>query len=298
MANLKSLKLRIKSVRSTQKITKAMKMVAASKLRKFRNQADAAAPYAIEMKKLLKSLASSVSEPKSLPLLYSSSKSKVHLLVLATSDRGLCGAFNSALVKACRQKIRQLEGQAIVVKVLCIGTKGYDLLKLTHRSLIIDTISFSGKRQIGFADVHAVGRNIIRRFEANEFDHCSIFYQHFQNAISSTVTCQPIIPLMEHLSSGEQSESLDADNNSGVVEFEPSETDILQQLLPKNVSVQLYHAILDNAASEQGARMAAMDNATRNASDMIKDLTLQYNRTRQAAITKELIEIISGAEAL
>ena len=290
MANLKTLKNRIKSVKSTQKITKAMKMVAASKLRRARMKAEAAQPYAKSMEKILSSVAGSLAGSSSVfPLLSGNGNEHRHLLIVATSDRGLCGAFNSSIVRAARKKIAELKLSGRDVKILCIGKKGYDQLKTQHGKIIIETLEGVSKAQLSFADAEAVAHKVIKLFDDNHFDVCSIYYNAFKSVISQIVTLQQLIPL--------DITSLSGAKQVGY-EYEPSEEVILADLLPRNIAVQIYHALLENAASEQGARMSAMDNATRNAGEMIKGLTLVYNRTRQAAITKELIEIISGAEAL
>jgi F-type H+-transporting ATPase subunit gamma len=290
MANLKDLKVRIKSVKSTQKITSAMKVVSASKLRRAREKAEAAAPYAARMERMLTTLAGNVSKDSAPKLLVGSGKDKVHLLVVVSSDRGLCGGFNTHLLKAVKNKISQCRSENKDVKILCIGKKGYEHLKSAYKENIVGRIEgISKKRAIPFEDAEEQAKTIIDIFENAEFDVCTIFYNKFISAISQEVTAQQLIPLNVEKA---------ADNNAAVYEYEPSEGAILTQLLPKNLAVQIYHAFLENSASEHGARMSAMDNATRNAGDMIKKLTLVYNRTRQAAITKELIEIISGAEAV
>lgn len=292
MPSLKDLKNRIKSVKSTQKITKAMKMVAAAKLRRAREQAESARPYAEAMEGLLSSLASSINAGASAPLLLSGNgKSDTQLIVVATSDRGLCGAFNSSIVRAVRRRIRELQAQEVQVKLLFIGRKGFEQLQTEFGSLVIGKEELP-KKKIGYAHADAIATQVISRFENGEFDVCHIVYNTFKSAISQEVTFQQLIPL-----------ALPAAGNKHqgarpVYEYEPNEEEILADLLPKNLGVQVYRGLLENAASEQGARMTAMDNATRNAGDMIKKLNLKYNRTRQAAITKELIEIISGAEAV
>ena len=290
MPSLKDLKNRIKSVKSTQKITKAMKMVAAAKLRRAREQAEAARPYAEAMESLLTSLASSITEGAGAPkLLGGNGRSDTHLIVVATSDRGLCGAFNGSIVRAVRRKVRELTGQGLKVKLLCIGRKGYEQLNGEFGAIIIDKNELP-KKKIGYSDAGAIAQNLMARFDTSEFDVCHIVYNKFKSAISQEVTFQQIIPLALEAGKGAAS--------AAPYEYEPGEDEILESLLPKNLGVQIYRALLENAASEQGARMTAMDNATRNAGDMIKKLNLKYNRTRQAAITKELIEIISGAEAV
>ena len=292
MPSLKDLKNRIKSVKSTQKITKAMKMVAAAKLRRAREQAEAARPYTEAMERMLISLASSVAEGSQGPrLLSGNGKDDVHLIVVATSDRGLCGAFNSSIVRATRRKIREMQGQGKTVKLLCVGRKGYEQLQMEFGKLIIGKIEIKSRR-LGYADAETVTKAIMAHFEAGDFDVAHIIYNRFKSAISQIVMFQQLIPLaLESKSAAQTAATIPYD-------YEPEEADILAELLPRNLAVQTFRALLENAASEQGARMTAMDNATRNAGDMIKKLNLKYNRTRQAAITKELIEIISGAEAV
>jgi len=316
MPSLKDLKNRIKSVKSTQKITKAMKMVAAAKLRRAREQAESARPYAEAMEHMLASLAASqrtgelenggTGESKnssvlqfsssSHPLLIGTGKDATHLIVVATSNRGLCGAFNSSIVRAARRKIRELQGQGKTVKLFCVGRKGYEQLHLEFGKWIIGKQELKS-RKLGYADAEAVAKEVTARFEAGEFDVAHVVYNTFKSAIAQVVTWQQIIPLSSEwrVTSDEKKES---SSLATPYEVEPSEEELLAQLLPRNLAVQAYHALLENAASEQGARMTAMDNATRNAGDMIKKLTIKFNRTRQAAITKELIEIISGAEAV
>lgn len=291
MANLKNLKIRINSVKSTQKITRAMKVVSAAKLRRARDMAEAAAPYAERMERVLGTLACNVTPDSAPKLLVGNGKDDVHLLVVISSDRGLCGGFNTHLVKAVKAKIRELHAKNKDFKIICIGKKGYELLKIEHDSKIIDkTFDISKKKAIPFEDADTQVTAIIKMFNEGEFDVCSIFYNKFISAISQKATEQQIIPLQVHQNDNVAS--------SSVYEYEPSETKILEELLPRNLGVQIYKAFLENSASEHGARMSAMDNATRNAGDMIKRLTLVYNRTRQAAITTELIEIIAGAEAV
>lgn len=295
MPSLKDLKNRIKSVKSTQKITKAMKMVAAAKLRRAREQAEASRPYSQAMEKLLANLASgSETQAGECSLLSGTGKSDTQLIVVATSDRGLCGGFNSSIVRAVRRKVRELQSQGITVKLLCIGRKGYEQLNHEFGKIIIGKSELN-KKKLGFADAEVISRDLIARFEAGEFDVAHVIYNKFKSAISQVVTFQQIIPL-EIKENSTQHSALSTQNST--YEYEPNEAEILAELLPRNLGVQIYTALLENAASEQGARMTAMDNATRNAGEMIKGLSLKYNRTRQAAITKELIEIISGAEAV
>ena len=294
MANLKSLKIRINSVKATQKITKAMKMVAASKLRRAQEAAEAGRPYAERMERIIASLGASVEGRDDAPaLLAGTGKDDVHMIVLATADRGLCGGFNSSLARAARRRIVELRGEGKTVKLLCVGRKGYDALKREFDSIIHDTITFAGVRQISFGDqALPISTTLQQMYADGEFDVCSIFYNRFESALVQTVTEQQLIPTPLP----EAAESVDL--GGAAYEYEPDENEILEDLLPRNMAVQVYRALLENAASEQGARMTAMDNATRNAGEMIDKLTLTYNRQRQAAITTELIEIISGAEAL
>jgi F-type H+-transporting ATPase subunit gamma len=293
MPSLKSLRVRINSVKSTQKITSAMKMVAAAKLRRAQEQAEAARPFAERMSRMLSSLAGSLAGSAGAPpLLAGTGKDQVHLVVVTTSDRGLCGAFNSSIVRGARQLIRQLLNEGKTVKILCVGRKGRDQLRRDYGRLIVDSMEDVGKRRLSFADAQRVTQRIVSMYEAGEFDVCTIIYNRFKSAISQIVTRQQLIPFPVEAAGAAGAEG------GTVYEYEPDEEEILSALLPRNLSVQVFRALLENAASEQGARMSAMDSATRNAGDMIKRLTLNYNRTRQAMITKELIEIISGAEAV
>ncbi|HIF11058.1 MAG TPA: F0F1 ATP synthase subunit gamma [Sneathiellales bacterium] len=300
MPNLKDLKNRIRSVKSTQKITKAMQMVAASKLRRAQESAEAARPYAERIERVLGSLASSMVGNEFAPLLLAGTgKDDVHLLVICTSDRGLCGGFNSSIVRAAKSHIQELQAQGKTVKILCVGGKGFDQLKRVYEGLIVDTIIMRAVRNISFTDAKAISDRILHMFDDNEFDVCTLFYNHFKSVMTQILTAQQLIPALIP----DPEESTTGDPQSGtaggaIYEYEPEESEILETLLPRNVSVQILRALLENAASEQGARMTAMDSATRNAGDMIDKLTLNYNRTRQAVITKELIEIISGAEAI
>ena len=311
MPSLKALRVRINSVKATQKITSAMKMVAAAKLRRAQDRAIAARPYAERMERMLGALASSLPPGADAPYLLSGTgKEKVHLVVVATSDRGLCGAFNSSIVRAARQHIRRLQTENKTVLLLCVGRKGRDQLRRDMGTLIIDAIDNVGKKQVAFAEAADIAGRIAAMFDAGEFDVCSVFYSRFKSAMTQIPTRQQLIPFPPPQAGEAGSNSgvgraspagaaPAADAGSGAVyEYEPDEAAILAELLPRNLSVQIFRALLENAASEQGARMAAMDSATRNAGDMIRRLTLFYNRSRQAAITKELIEIISGAEAV
>ncbi|WP_343560541.1 F0F1 ATP synthase subunit gamma [Kiloniella sp. b19] len=301
MPNLQDLKLRISSVKSTQKITSAMKMVAAAKLRKAQEQAEASRPYAVRMERMLGSLASAAGKmPGASPLLAGTGKDDVHLLVVATADRGLCGGFNTSIAKAARLKADELLRDGKEIKILCIGRKGRDLLRRDYGAQIVDTIEDIAKPELSFDKAAAVSDRILQMFKDGEFDACTVFYSQFQSAISQIPTAQQLIPF--EATAGDSSEGDDA-SASGlsagqVYDYEPSDVKILSDLLPRNISVQIFKAMLENNASEQGARMSAMDNATRNAGEMIDRLSIQYNRTRQAIITNELIEIISAKEAL
>lgn len=290
MPSLKDLKNRIKSVKSTQKITKAMKMVAAAKLRRAKERAEAARPYSRKMAEILSQVAAGVPEGTGgSTLLAGTGREQTYLLVVMTSDRGLCGAFNSSITRATRRKIAELKAKGKNVKLLCVGKKGYEALKGDFGKIIIGHLSEIGKRHLGYTDAEHVAREILKLFGQGDIDVVQLVYNHFKSAISQVVTFQQVIPLVVNKQDG---------SDTTPYEFEPSEADILTDLLPRNVAVQVFGALMENAASEQGARMTAMDNATRNAGEMIGKLTLKYNRTRQATITKELIEIISGAEAL
>ncbi|MGH7092444.1 MAG: F0F1 ATP synthase subunit gamma [Stellaceae bacterium] len=295
MPSLKDLRNRIRSVRSTQKITAAMKMVAASRLRRAQEQAEAARPYAERMERVLRSLASRMAGiPGAPPLLAGTGRDATHLVIVATSDRGLAGGFNATILREARRRIRQLEGEGKQVKILTIGRKGRDGLRRDYGRLIHDSLTEIGRRRVSFDEARDIAGRVLAMFAAGEFDVCTIIFNRFRSAITQIVTAQQLIPF----ALPEGGETAVPDLGGAIYEFEPSEEEILTELLPNNLAVQIYTALLENAASEQGARMTAMDNATRNAGDMIDRLTLNYNRTRQAVITKELIEIISGAEAL
>lgn len=300
MPNLKDLRVRINSVKSTQKITSAMKMVAAAKLRRAQEQAEAARPYSERMERMLKSLAEGLPSGAGGPaLLAGTGKDDVHLLVVMTSDRGLCGGFNTTIVREARSVIKKLQNDGKTVKILCVGRKGRDNLRRDHASLIVESFVDIGRRSLGFADAEQISARIIEMFGAGEFDVCTVVYNHFRSVISQIVTTQQLIPFSVDVGDGnDENDQADSGDQRAVYEFEPDEQEILEVLLPRNLAVQIFHSLLENAASEHGARMTAMDSATRNAGDMIDDLTMTYNRTRQAFITKELIEIISGAEAL
>ena len=291
MASLKDMRVRLASTKATQKITKAMQMVAASKLRRAQAAVEAARPYAERMEKALGNIASTVTDVASAPkLLGGTGQDQVHLLVVCTAERGLCGAFNSSIVRLAREKINSLQAAGKTVKILCVGRKGYDQLRRQYEKQIVELIELRVKT-LGFEHAALVSKKIDELFEAGQFDVCTIFFSRFKSVISQIPTAfQVIPPVFEKTDTG-------AEANVSY-EYEPDELDILAELLPRNIAVQLFRALLENAASEQGARMSAMDNATRNAGDMIRKQTTLYNRSRQAMITKELIEIISGAEAL
>ena len=295
MPSLKELRNRISSVRATQKITSAMKMVAAAKLRRAQEAAEAARPYAERMERMLGSLGGSLAGSAGAPkLLAGSGDDRTHLVVVATADRGLCGGFNGGIVRRARDLIDELEAAGKTVRILCVGRKGRDQLRRQHGTRIVDVIEGVGRRSVEFAEADEIAERVRTMFDEGEFDVCTMVYARFKSAISNEVTAQQLVPAPLP----ERDEGADAGGPAAVYIYEPDEEAILEDLLPRNVSVQVYRALLENAASEHGARMAAMDNATRNAGDMIARLTLQYNRTRQAMITKELIEIISGAEAV
>jgi len=293
MPSLKDLKIRINSVKSTQKITSAMKMVAAAKLRRAQEQAEAARPYSARMDRMIASLAgksTGVGGPK---LLAGTGSDATHLLVVMTADRGLCGGFNTSIVRAARNRIRALQGEGKTAKLLCVGKKGKDQLRRDYASLIEDTIEGVARKNVEFASADEIGGRLIQMYENGEFDVCTLIFNRFQSAMTQIVTEQQVIP-----SSVPEAANDDDAGVAGLYEYEPDEEGILAELLPRNVATQVFSALLENTASEHGARMSAMDSATRNAGEMIDKLTLTYNRTRQAFITKELIEIISGAEAL
>jgi F-type H+-transporting ATPase subunit gamma len=291
MPSLKALRMRINSVKSTQKITSAMKMVAASKLRRAQQQAEMARPYAVRMRRMLNSLAASVADQTNAPaLLAGTGKDQVHLLIAVTADRGLAGAFNSSIGRATRLRARTLEAQGKTVKILAVGRKGRDFLRRELSSRIAGDISYAGKRRIEYADAKELADRVTAMLDAGEFDVATLIYNRFQSVIAQVVTEQQLIPVpIVNDASGDA---------AALPEFEPDEETILNRLLPQALAVSIYTALLESSAGEHGARMTAMDNATRNAGDMIKRLTLNYNRARQANITRELIEIISGAEAL
>ncbi len=298
MPSLKDLRVRIDSVKATRKITSAMKMVAAAKLRRAQEQAEAARPYAEHMESILRRLAASVAGQPGMPkLLAGTGQSQTHLLIVATSDRGLCGGFNSSIVREARRNIVRLEGEGKTVKILCVGRKGRDQLRRDYRNLIIDTIEDVNRPRPSFDKAAAIAERVTQMFDAGEFDVCTLIYARFKSAISQIVTLQQLVPFHVEEEAGAEEGAVE-ETRGAVYDYEPDEEAILAELLPRNLSVQLYKAVLENNASEQGARMSAMDNATRNAGDMIDRLTLTYNRTRQAIITKELIEIVSAKEAM
>ena len=291
MPSLDDLKKRITSVKSTQKITKAMKMVAAAKLRKAQDSAEKGRPYSEKMNNIILNLSNSITEKENAPkLLVGSGNEKVHLCVVLTADRGLCGGFNTNIIKKAKSFFEKIKSQEKTLKIITVGSKGHDQLKRVYGKQIIEKISFKDSKVANYLDAEIVGKKIIGLFDRNEFDICTIFYNRFKNVITQIPQEQQIIPLK---SSGVKENSVE-DN----YEFEPEEDEILSNLLPKNISTQIFKAMLENSASEQGSRMSAMDNATRNAGELVDKLTINYNRSRQAAITKELIEIISGAESL
>ena len=295
MASLKELRNRIASVKATQKITKAMQMVAAAKLRRAQMAAEAARPYANRMEAVLANLATALQgRDGGPPLMVGTGNDHVHLLVVCTSERGLCGAFNSAIVRLARELINRLLADGKQVKILCVGKKGFDQLKRLYAPLIIDTIDFRGVRQLSFEHAERVSDKVLALFDDGAFDVATVFFSRFRSVISQIPTAQQIIPATIAAGAAPAEDSL----GGAVYDYEPDEAEILTELLPLNIATQILRALLENAASEQGARMSAMDNATRNAGDMIDRLTMKYNRSRQAMITKELIEIISGAEAL
>ena len=291
MASLDDLKKRIASVKSTQKITKAMKMVEAAKLRRAQESAEKGRPYSEKMNNIILNLSSGISDKENAPkLLSGSGNDKVHLCVVMTSDRGLCGGFNSNIIKKAKSYFAKLVEEGKDLKIITVGSKGNDQLKRAYSDKIIANISFKESKHANYFDAEKVGKMVIEKFEAEEFDVCTIFYNQFKNVITQIPQAQQIIPL--------DVENSEEDKSEDSYEFEPDEDEILSNLLPKNISTQIFKAMLENSASEQGSRMSAMDNETRNAGEMVDKLTIEYNRSRQAAITKELIEIISGAESL
>ena len=292
MPSLDDLKKRIKSVKSTQKITKAMKMVAAAKLRKAQENAEKGRPYSKKMQNIILNLTRSISDPKNAPkLLSGTGNDKTYLCVVLTADRGLCGGFNTNICKLAKTSFKKILTEQKNLKIITVGSKGLDQIKREYGKYVVKKYSFKEKKQITFKEADTVGNEIIRLFNQNEFDKCILFFNNFKNVITQIPQAQQIIPV-DNKSTKSQEE------NFFPYEFEPDEDEILEDLLPKNISTQVFKAFLENAASEQGSRMTAMDNATRNAGDLVDKLTINYNRSRQASITKELIEIISGAESL
>ena len=295
MASLKDLRNRIASVKATQKITKAMQMVAAAKLRRAQEAAEAARPYSERMSAVLANIASAVAGTDAPPLMTGTGKDQTHLLIVCTAERGLCGGFNSQIARLAREHVRKLLSDGKEVKILCVGKKGYDILRRDYGRLIIDRVDLRDAKQIGFSHADAIGKRVIALFNEGEFDVCTLFYSQFKSVISQIPTAQQLIP-----AAAPDTAEADAAATTGgaVYEYEPEAGEILGELIPRNISVQIFRALLENAAGEMGAKMSAMDNATRNAGEMINKLSITYNRQRQAQITKELIEIISGAEAL
>ncbi len=292
MPSLDDLKKRIKSVKSTQKITKAMKMVAAAKLRKAQENAEKGRPYSLKMQNIILNLTKSLNNPENAPkLLVGTGSDKTFLCVVLTADRGLCGGFNSNICKLAKTNFKKILNDGKNLKIITVGTKGLDQIKREYSKYIIKKFSFKEKKQISFDEAELIGKEIINLFDKKEFDKCILFYNNFKNVITQIPQAQQIIPV-------ENENTTTKGDNLTSYEFEPEEDEILEELLPKNLSTQIFRAFLENAASEQGSRMTAMDNATRNAGDLVDKLTINYNRSRQASITKELIEIISGAESL
>ena len=290
MPSLKDLRNRIASVKATQKITKAMQMVAAAKLRRAQSAAEASRPYAVRMAQVLSGLAAGITMgPETPRLLAGTGSDDTHLLVVCTAERGLCGAFNSSIARLARDHANRLIAEGKTVKIICVGKKGFDILRREFSSLIIDRVDLREVKKLGFGNADEIGRKVIALFDKGEFDVCTLFYSEFKSVIAQIPTAQQLIPA----SAGEAAEQSDA-----IYDYEPDAAAILGDLIPRNISVQIFRALLENVAGEMGAKMSAMDNATRNAGEMINKLTLNYNRQRQAQITKELIEIISGAEAL
>jgi len=291
MPSLDDLKKRISSVKSTQKITKAMKMVAAAKLRRAQENAEKGRPFSEKMNNIILNLSSSISDKENASkFLVGTGKSNVHLCVVITADRGLCGGFNTNICRKAKNDFEEILKKGKTLKIFTVGSKGYEQLKRTYGSYVIEKLNFKGLKKITYKEAETVGRKIIKLFNQNEFDVCKIYYNKFKNVITQIPQAQQIIPIEKPKDEEKKIENF--------YEFEPEENEILEDLLPRNISTQIFKAILENAASEQGSRMTAMDNATRNAGDLVDKLTITYNRSRQAAITKELIEIISGAESL
>ena len=293
MPSLDDLKKRITSVKSTQKITKAMKMVATAKLRKAQENAEKGRPYSERMNNIILNLSKNISDKEnSSKLLVGTGREDIHLCIVLTADRGLCGGFNTNIIKKAKNYFDKLSKEGKKFKIITVGTKGYDQLKRNYKDKIIEKISFKDSKNINYFDADKVGKIVLEKFEKEEFDVCHIFYNQFKNVMTQIPQKQQIIPLQKE----ENADTPEKDNLN--YEFEPDEDEILNNLLPKNISTQIFKAMLENSASEQGSRMTAMDNATRNAGELVDKLSIEYNRSRQAAITKELIEIISGAESL
>ncbi|TSE07605.1 F0F1 ATP synthase subunit gamma [Mesorhizobium intechi] len=294
MPSLKDLRNRIASVKATQKITKAMQMVAAAKLRRAQEAAEAARPYSERMGSVLANITQAIGGGGDAPaLMTGTGKDNVHLLVVCTAERGLCGGFNSQIARLARDHIRRLLADGKQVKIICVGKKGFDILRRDYASLILDRVDLREVKTLGFVNADAIAKKVIHLFNEGAFDICTLFYSQFKSVISQVPTAQQIIP------AGVASAPAEAvDGGNAVYEYEPEPGEILSDLIPRNISVQVFRALLENAAGEMGAKMSAMDNATRNAGEMINKLSITYNRQRQAQITKELIEIISGAEAL
>ena len=292
MPSLDDLKKRIKSVKSTQKITKAMKMVAAAKLRKAQENAEKGRPYSQKMQNIILNLTKSINDPQNAPkLLVGTGEDKKYLCVVLTADRGLCGGFNSNICKLAKTNFKKILSEGKELKIITVGSKGYDQVRREYGKYVVNQFSFKDKKNITFNEADEVGNEILSLFNQNEFDKCILFYNNFKNVITQIPQAQQIIPA--------ETKNLEANRSEDFsYEFEPEQDEILEDLLPKNISTQVFKALLENAASEQGSRMTAMDNATRNAGDLVDKLTINYNRSRQASITKELIEIISGAESL
>ena len=292
MPSLDDLRKRIASVKSTQKITKAMKMVAAAKLRKAQEMAEKGRPYSEKMNLVIQNLSKAINDPSNAPkLLVGTGNDKIHLCVVMTADRGLCGGFNTNIVKLAKNYFNKILKDSKNLKIITVGTKGLDQLKRDYGKYIIKKISFKDKKKLSFADAETIGNEIVKLFKNNDFDKCIIFYNKFQNVMTQIPQTQQVIP-------AKNKDDNKSENDHSSYEFEPDEDEILEELLPKNISTQIYKGFLENSASEQGSRMTAMDNATRNAGELVEKLTINYNRSRQASITKELIEIISGAESL
>ena len=297
MASLKDLKNRIASVKATQKITKAMQMVAAAKLRRAQEAAESARPFSERMAKVLANLSAALEgRDDASPLMAGTGSDKRHLLLVCTAERGLCGGFNSSIAKLARETALQLAREGKEYKIICVGKKGHDALKREFSDKIVDVIDLKSVRYISFADANKIAHTILEMFGNDEFDICTVFYSRFQSIMSQVPTARQLIPSKLPTTGDDEDEKIDM--KGAVYQYEPDESEILADLLPRNIAIQILRALLENSASEQGARMSAMDNATRNAGEMIDKLTLIYNRQRQAQITKELIEIISGAEAL